>query len=58
MAQLAIARGGGARLRLEDSAGEGVPSNAILLDEVASLCRDLRGGPAKSREAAEYLGLP
>lgn len=58
MAELAISRGGGVRLGLEDYAGDRVPTNAELLDEVVGLCRSLGRTPATALEAADLLGLP
>jgi uncharacterized protein (DUF849 family) len=58
MAELAISRGGGVRLGLEDYAGDRVPTNAELLDEVIGLCRSLGRAPATASEAADLLGLP
>jgi 3-keto-5-aminohexanoate cleavage enzyme len=58
MAKLAISRGGGVRLGLEDYAGDRVPTNAELLDEVVGLCRSLGRTPATASEAADLLGLP
>lgn len=58
MAKLAIARGGGVRLGLEDYGGERVPTNLALLAEVVDLCREMGRPPATAREAAAILGLP
>lgn len=57
-AKLAIERGGGVRLGLEDYAGERTPTNRELLDEVVNLCRELGRTPATSRQAAALLKLP
>jgi uncharacterized protein (DUF849 family) len=58
IAALAISRGGGVRLGLEDYAGDRVPTNAELLDEVVGLCRSLGRAPATASQAAQMLGLP
>lgn len=58
MAKLAIARGGGVRLGLEDYGGDRVPTNLALLDEVVGVCREMGRPPASAREAAAILGLP
>jgi len=58
MAKRAIARGGGIRVGLEDFAGDRVPTNAVLLDEIVGLCRDAGRPPATARQTAELLDLP
>jgi 3-keto-5-aminohexanoate cleavage enzyme len=57
MAKLAIARGGGVRLGLEDFGGDRVPTNQTLLREVVGLCREAGRTPATARETAAILGL-
>ncbi|WP_174273952.1 3-keto-5-aminohexanoate cleavage protein [Sphingomonas bacterium] len=57
MAKLAIARGGGVRVGLEDFGGDRTPTNATLLGEVVALCREAGRPPASAREAAAILGL-
>ena len=57
MARLALERGGHIRLGLEDFAGERMPSNLELLDEVVDLARSLGRSPAGSAGTARMLGL-
>lgn len=58
MARLAISRGGGVRIGLEDYAGERTPTNIELLDEIVTLCRELGRPPATPAQAAQLLRLP
>ena len=57
MAKLAIERGGHIRLGLEDHAGERMPTNLELLEEVTGLARSLGRDIATPSQAAEMLGL-
>lgn len=58
MAKLAIARGGGVRVGLEDFGGDSAPTNQALLSQIVGLCREMGRVPATAREAANILGLP
>ncbi|WP_157216294.1 BKACE family enzyme [Flavisphingomonas formosensis] len=58
LARAAIERGGHLRVGLEDHAGDRMPTNLELVEEIAELCRSLGRPPATSAEAARILDLP
>lgn len=57
MARLALEKGGHIRLGLEDFAGDRVPTNRELLDEIVGIARSLGRSPAGSAGTARILGL-
>lgn len=58
VARATVEQGGHLRVGLEDHAGDRAPSNVELVEEVATLCREVGRPVATPSQAVEILGLP